>query len=329
MVSNYLNTAELEAKQTPVPALFLLCVALVSLSFTAIFIKISLYDISANSTLFNRLWIATLIFGAWSGLSRMRSEHSKTAVPPQENLSRQDMLLLVIVAVIHVVGRFFWTWSITQTSVVNATLLANMPPIFTVLGGWLVLGQRFNRRFLLGMAIALMGALTLGLNDLSTPVSDLGIGGTMPAIGDAAALLSAVFYAASCLIIERLRASICSQNILFWRCFIGSVVMLPIVLTTEEVILPVSLTGWLMVLCLAAICEALGHGLVVYSLKYLSSAFVNVFLLLESVLTAIFAYFIFSESLGPVNLLTFALILGGVFIARTSDGSVKATTEEG
>ncbi len=41
-----------------------------------------------------------------------------------------------------------------------------MLPLFTTLGGWLFLGQRFDRRFLIGMAIALSGAVTLGLGDV-------------------------------------------------------------------------------------------------------------------------------------------------------------------
>ena len=40
----------------------LLIVALIALSFTAIFIKFSVSEISANATVFYRLWIATIIF---------------------------------------------------------------------------------------------------------------------------------------------------------------------------------------------------------------------------------------------------------------------------
>ncbi|MEL6383160.1 MAG: DMT family transporter [Cyanobacteria bacterium J06626_18] len=332
MVGSSLSSAQPETKETPALAFCLLFIALVSLSLTAIFVKVSLADISANATLFNRLWIATIIFGAWNGFSELRNpkpeETSEATSLVENNLSVKVILLLVLVAIIHVTGRFFWTWSLTQTSAVKATLMANMPPIFTFLGGWLMFGQRFDRRFIAGMAIALAGAITLGLDDLSTLASGHGVGEAAAAIGDAAALLSAVFYAASCLIIEKLRTRLSAHNILFWRCFIGLLVMLPIVLIEQGPILPLSFSGWLAVGCLAIVCEALGHGLVVYVLRYLSSTFVNVVLLMESALTAVFAYFVFAESLSLVNLSTFALILGGVLLAKTSQGAVQAIATE-
>lgn len=322
MVQSTLSPTQLGQK-TPALAYLVLTVALVSLSFTAIFIKLSLEEISANATLFNRLWMATVIFGAWNGFTELSSRDTDgQSSTPQKAFPTKAALLLVLVAVLHVVGRFFWTWSITQTSVVNATLLANTPPIFTTLGAWLILKQQFDRRFIGGMMVALMGALTLGLGDFSSMAgAPLG---SSPAMGDAAALLSAVFYAASCLITEKLRVHFRAQTILLWRCLIGCGVMFPIVLSAQEPAFPITAAGWIAIVGLAVVCEGLGHGLVVYSLKFLSSSFVNVFLLLESVLTAIFAYLIFSEGLGVLNLLTFAMILGGVLIARTSHGAIKA-----
>ncbi len=54
-----------------------------------------------------------------------------------------------------------WHWSIHFTSVANSTLLANFAPVFVVLYGWLALGQRVTRRFLLAMAVALAGTRLL------------------------------------------------------------------------------------------------------------------------------------------------------------------------
>ncbi|MGF1535960.1 MAG: DMT family transporter [Elainellaceae cyanobacterium] len=306
-------------------AFLLLFIALVSLAFTAIFIRLSLQDISANATLFNRLWIATVIFGAWNGISELRSKEPASIDLECKKLSIKAIALLILVAIIHVSGRYFMTWSLTQTTVAKATLLANLPPIFTMVGAWLFLGQRFDRRFIAGMAIALAGALVLSLSDITG--ADHSVGAS-PALGDAAALLASLFYAISFLIIEQLRASLGTQNILFWRCLIGAAVMLPVVLISGEPVMPTSASGWLAVIGLAALCEALGHGLVVHSLKYFSSTFVNVFLLLESILTAVFAYAIFSESLSLLNLLTFAMILGGVLIAKVSEGATAELSAE-
>ena len=65
-------------------------------------------------------------------------------------------------------------------------LLNNLTPIFTSIGSWLLFGKKFDQRFLIGMAIALTGAIGLGFEDLQ--------GGEGLLIGDILALLSAVFW---------------------------------------------------------------------------------------------------------------------------------------
>ncbi len=312
-------------------AFILLTIGLVALSFTAIFIKLSVREISANATVFNRLWIATLVFGLWNLFSRKGDQvpqdlvanlpHSDTEIASKKDDQREIIMLILAVAIVHIIGRFLWTWSLTQTSAANGTVLSNLPPLFTTLGGWLFLGQRFDRRFLIGMAIALSGAITLGLGDMFA--ADDRLFSETAIIGDGAAFLSSMFYAASFLIVERLRTKIATENILIWRCAIGTLLMTPIVLAVEDPIFPVSAIGWFAVFGLAAISEVIGHGLIVYSLKHFSSAFVTVFLLLEPVLTACFAWVIFAETLGSTDLIGFILILQGIYLAKTGKGGEK------
>jgi drug/metabolite transporter (DMT)-like permease len=101
--------------------------------------------------------------------------------------------------------------------------------------------------------------------------------------------------------------------------------MIPVVLIFEKQPLPVSLSGWLVVFALAAICEALGHGLIVYSLKTFSSGFISLLLLLNPVIVAILAWILFSENLSIFNLLGLALILGGIYLAISNQGSIKSS----
>ena len=50
-----------------------------------------------------------------------------------------------------------WHWSIRLTTVANATLLANLAPVFVTLGGVLLFQLRITRRFLAALAIACVG----------------------------------------------------------------------------------------------------------------------------------------------------------------------------
>lgn len=310
----------------------LLILGLLALSSTAIFIKFSIREISAEATVFNRLWIATLVFASWhwGGQWWQSPRHGRddaiapeTQEAPTADGSDRDTWtvvgLLVSLALVHLTGRFLWTWSLTQTTAANGTMLANMPPLFTALGGWLFLGQRFDRRFLTGLAIAVGGAAVLGLGDLLQPKEQLF--GTTALVGDGAALLSSVFYACSFLLVEKLRQRLTTSDILVWRCALGLAIAAPLVWVVDDSIFPISTTGWLAVFGLAVISEVMGHGLIVYSLKYFSSAFVTIVLLLEPAPAAAVAWLLFGEFLDPLDLLGFILITAGIYLAKTGEGA--------
>ena len=159
------------------------------------------------------------------------------------------------------------------------------------------------------------GAIALGVDDVSYDPQNL--------LGDLAALLSALFYGTNLLLVEQLRRRLTAANILLWRCAIGSILTLPLVLVLEDRLFPYSWQGWLAVISLAIICQALGQGLLVQTLNRLSSEFVALCLLLEPLLTAILAWMIFSEQLNFFNWVAFAIILAGLYLAKTSQGIAK------
>ena len=111
-----------------------------------------------------------------------------------------------------------------------------------------------------------------------------------------------------------------------WRCAIGAGLLLPLVKLTEVQLFPVSWQGWLAVIALAVVCQIVGQGLLISSLKHFSSGFIAVFLLLEPVLTAIFAWLVFAESLDLLNWIAFVLVLGGIYLAKSSSAATKPVT---
>jgi len=305
-----LTNGELADSQGKIWAIVSLSAALLAVSLAAIFIRLSEREISPNATVFNRLWIATAVFGLWNGAGEVRRRMSGNDVEVRSSYTLRDFMLLTAVGVVSSASLGFWAWSLTQTNVANSTVLRNLTPLFTTLGGWLLLGRRFDSRFLLGMAVALGGAIAIGMDDLQTAGDNFA--------GDIAALLSAVFYAANLLIAEHLRTKFPATTILMWRCFIGSILILPLVLLAGDRVFPYSWQGWLAVMALAVICQAFGQGLLIHSLGRLSSGFVALFLLLEPVITAIIAWVLFSESLSLFNWLAFSVVLAGIYLAKSS-----------
>ena len=91
----------------------------------------------------------------------------------------------------------------------------------------------------------------------------------------------------------------------------------------EDQLFPYSWQSWVFIILLGLICQILGQGLVNYCLKRLSSGFVAISLLLSPIMTAIFAWMIFSESLSVLNGVAFAIVLLGIYLAKSSSSAVK------
>ncbi|OYD91172.1 EamA family transporter [Nostoc sp. 'Peltigera membranacea cyanobiont' 210A] len=318
MAENQLSlTSENSDKTSKILPIIIVIIALLALSSTAIFIKIAVREMSAITILFNRLWIATIIFGLWSGINQVQTQiKDDEPVLPQQRYPIKEIALLIAVGLVHVLGRLSWTWSLTQTGAANANALGSLNPLFTTLGGWLFFNQIFGRKFIIGLILAIIGAIAVVFEDLLRSNHNF--------TGDAVALISSIFYAANFLLIEQIGNKFSIITILVWRCAIATSLMIPVVLILEKQVFPVTLSGWLVVFALAAICEALGHGLIVYSLKSFSSGFISLLLLLNPVIVAILAWILFSENLSIFNLLGLALILGGIYLAISNKESVQS-----
>jgi len=314
------NSPELVVKDTSdlIP-LILLGIAVIALSITAILVRICFREMSAETILFNRLWMAALVFGFWNGLGNFRTQKSPQPSVSTSSYQIIDIFLLVGVALIHLCGRLLWILALSQTSVANANVLGSLTPLFATLGAWLFFKQGFDSRFLLGLGLAIIGATTLEFEDFFTSTNNF--------IGDSLALVSSLFYGIKFLITEKLRIKFSTKTILIWRSFLGTILMLPVVLIFGEQIFPISWIGWLSIISLAVICEAVGHGLVVYSLKHFSSSFVSLVLLLDPIVAAILAWILFSENLSILNLFGFAIIIQGIYLAKTGKGAEKQIIE--
>jgi drug/metabolite transporter (DMT)-like permease len=289
-------------------SLGVLAIAVIALAFSPIFTKLSEIEISPAATIFNRLWITTIILSGWQ-LSQTPKDFSSIPVKELHSDYKQQGLL-VFASISATVSSILWAISFTQTSVASSTVLRSLTPLFISLGAWLILKQQFDRQFLAGMALSIIGGVIIGWDDLQLGQEYL--------IGDAIALLSAALHGVNILTVGYLRDRHCTTaRVLFWRCGFGSLIVLPLVWGTNTQF-PVSIQGWLMVIALAIVCQTFGQGLLVYSLKQFSASFVGIFTLLKPIFTTLLAWIIFSESISLTSGMALILILVGIYLARDS-----------
>ncbi len=295
----------------------ILIISLISLSFTAILIKISTAQISPNATIFHRLWIATLVLGLWELIDWLGSAPNTKNDSIKTPLSAKQLGLIFLVALTSTASVVCWAWSLTQTNVANSTILRNFTPIFTSLGSWLFFSTKFKRQFLVGMTIALFGIITIGWNDLQLGGDHLW--------GDILAISSAFLYAVYLLTVEQLQTIISTRTILIWRCAIGAMLIAPLIMFSEDNIIPQTKEIWLALILLAVVCQIVGQGLLIVSLKQFSSGLIAILLLLQPGLTALLAWGFFEEAVPLFNAIAFLFVILGIYLAQASDHLTETT----
>ena len=290
--------------QWAIPALFS---GATGIAFAPIFVRLS--RVGPSTTAFWRMALALPLLGVWA-----LWEKKKNPETPYPQTGKECLLLLLP-------GLFFagdlaiWHWSITFTTVANATLLANFSPIFVTWGAWLLFRERVSFRFLLGMALALAGAVTL-------MGSSVHLSGRHVA-GDVLGILTAVFYSGYLLTVTRLRNRYSTAAIMTFSGISCCLALFLIAGASEQDLLPGTWEGWLVLIGLALVSQVGGQGLITYALAYLPAPFASVGLLLQPMLAALLAWICLKETMGGMQGLGGIMILWGIFLAKTGSRNSK------
>ncbi|MEH2327494.1 MAG: EamA family transporter [Nostoc sp.] len=206
-----------------------------AISFGSIFMKLSEIELSFTTTVFNRFWLASAVFLGWHGYKAIRHQFSLKKPVKQQTYTSQDLYLLLGAGIMKAATLVFLAWSLTQTSVAISSVLHNLAPIFTSLGVWLLFRQGFERQFLIGMVIALGGAIAIEFEELQIAIGEVQ--------GGFAAIVSAVFLSGYLLMVEKLRTKFSPVTIQLWISAIAALVIFPILLFTQDRVFPSTVSG--------------------------------------------------------------------------------------
>ena len=263
-----------------------------------IFVRLS--EVGPLATAFWRVALALIPLLIFSWAKPQRAE-SRVA-------SASDYAMLLLPGLFLASDLVLWHLALHMTSVANATLLANLAPVFVTLIGWLFLRARISALFLAGLVIAMAGIVTLK--------GGFAVLGNGDLRGDGLATAAAIFYAGYILVIGRLRNRFDTVRIMLWSTGAAAVCILPIALIAEGHLLPSTAFGWMIVIGLAFISHAGGQVAITYALAYLPAAFSSLTLLLQPVVAAILAWVLLGEAIGAMQAIGGAIVLAGILIAR-------------
>lgn len=247
-----------------------------------------------------------------------------TGLAPREQGAREGLgrrrLNLVLVGVIFSGNLALYHWSIMLTTLANAALLANLAPLFVVLGSWLLFGQRFTTTFIVGLATALTGTIVL----IGARV-DLGM---THVVGGVFGIVTAAFYGAYLLAVNRVRAQSDTATVMMWSSVGTFLVLLPITWALGEPLVPHSLHGVLMLIALAVISHVGGQGSIAYALAHLPAAMSSVTLLVQPVMAAAFGWLLLGEHPRIAEYFAGLVVLAGIVIARRGSSAPKEERAE-
>jgi drug/metabolite transporter (DMT)-like permease len=273
-----------------------------AIAFAPIFVRLA--DTGPVASAFWRCALAVPLLWIWVSLKRKRGQNPFPAEKGSDPFSA-----LVAAGLFFAADLGVWHFSILYTSVANSTVLANLAPIFVTLAGWLFWRRKVTRLFLAAMALAIAGMFVLvGPN--------FALGGK-PLVGDALGALTAVFYAGYFLAIKIARdAGESTVRLMAWSTTITAIALLPIALLAPQPFWASSAAGWWVLAGLALVTQILGQGLIAYAFAHLPASLSSVSLLIQPVMAALFAWFLFGEAIGAAQYLGGGIVLAGIWLAK-------------
>lgn len=263
-------------------------------------IGIRLSELGPQATNFWRFAFALPILALW-GLRRPAP-------------SVRDLAWLGLAGILFGLELSLWAAALGLTTIANATLLANMTPVFAALFGWVLFKERLKPLALAGGAIALVGAVTLTLARGRAGQGHVEQGW----LGDVLGFSAAFGYAGYLLIVRALGARVGVGAIMFWASLAAMAFTFCLSSTIEDTLLPHSWRGWAILVGLGLVVQAGGQGLIAYGVARLPIIISTVLLWMQPLAAAGLSWALFGEALGPIAFAGAALVLGGIyFVQRT------------
>ena len=296
--------ARLRTERIAILALF---VGAVTIAFAPILVRLS--EVGPSATGFHRFLLAIPLY--WAMTATL--PRATVAEGSERPTSVRDFVLISMAGVYLAADVAVWHYSIQMTTVANSTLLANVAPVFVVLAGWILFGTRVTGTYMIGLAAAMTGVFILSRASLSLSEEHF--------IGDLLGVLTAVFYAAYQMSVERLRKRFSTVTIMKYAIPASALIMLPVALASGDDLLPVTLAGWGFLIALAAGPQVFGQGLIAWALAHLPVAFASVSLLVQPVTAALVAWALFGEQIGAQQAVGGVIVLAGIMLARR--GSIR------
>jgi drug/metabolite transporter (DMT)-like permease len=294
---------------------FALLTAILAVSTSSIFIRFAQADAPSLVIAALRLTCATLLLVplAWT---RHRRE--------LQTLGRNEIIPGAIAGIFLAVHFATWISSLEYTSVASSVVFVSTGPLWVALLSPVLLHERLTRAIMIGLTVAVLGGIIVGVSDACTweaglrcPELDQIMEGRAM-WGNFLALAGAWTVSGYLMVGRKLRMKISLIPYIFLVYGMSAIVLIIMMLVSGHSALgyPARTYGWIFLL--AAFPQLIGHSTYNWVLRYIPATLVAIITLVEPIGSAILAYFVLRET--PSNGVLFGglLILLGIYLASRS-----------
>ena len=261
---------------------------------SGIFVKLS--DSSPSLIAFYRSLFALPFLYAW-----MKFEERNNS---QDIIwDKKTFFFLVLGGLCFALDMSIWNWSLSFTSVANATLMANIAPVFVVIFGVLFLGYKIEISFIVTLLLALLGVFLVVLP-----------GEKIMVFGDSLGILAAVFYAGYILSIKDLTNVLQPAKTLFYVTIITTVCLFPISLIEADS-LNLSKSEFFILISYAIFSQTFAQGLITSGISKVSAHLSSLVLLMQPVAAAFYGWVFLQELLSPLQMAGGLIVLAAIYLA--------------
>lgn len=309
------------ANQPSISPLLVLSLGILAVSTGSIFVRYAQQDVPSIVIAAWRLTLATLV------LSPFAYRHTRRELV---GLQRGELGLAVLSGIFLALHFATWITSLEYTSVASSVVLVTTTPLWVALLSPFILKEPITRLVLLGMLLAIVGGVVVGISDTCSfsgmrlvcpPFGDFIQGKAF--LGDILAVIGAIMAAGYVMIGRRLRGKVSLVGYITLVYGMAAVVLIVIMLSAGQPAFGYPAEAYVWLLLLALFPQLLGHTSFNWALKYLSAAYVAITLLGEPIGSTVLAYFLLDETPSALKIFGAILILFGIYIASQSETKSK------
>ena len=267
---------------------------------------IALFSVSSTSLIVRYLVsVPALTLAFWRMFSSGTMLWGYTSIKPRISQDKISIHRVVVAGLFLGLHFSLFFWGIRETSIANATLLANTGPFFTAIFSW-INKEQISKKTMLGLLLSFIGICVVQSPVFS--LEDENTKGNLLCLASGLCLAITYIYASK--IRKKTSALVYSRSAFL----IASLTIALVSIITDVSLFDFEKKHILWFLALGLFPSILGHNLLTYSIKYLTPTSVASIPLGEPIIASVFASFWFSEKISPEVFPGGGLILMGIFM---------------